>query len=459
MRNNVNNFFLLSQLAIFGITFIVNNYNQLVIIEGLIVLFFTLDKWGKGIILREIIALHAVLVLLIIPLLGYKYYTIENPISRLWVKYMPISEYDYYSFVFPAVLIYILILCWPIKSKKTTDEGPSFIQRIQKNSNQIIFSSINPQKLVLGSSGIYMIIPFLPVQFQYIGYLCFTASFAGFLMIYMDKGGKHRNIYLLFFVAYISYVALSSTMFTLIIYMGMTISSFLFLNLSLSFSKKIMWFLSIVFFVLTLQSVKGVFRYGSDNQNKILYLTKLISDEVSKGYVTYNADRFFPFYIRANQGFMVAKVIGYVPSRKNFDNGTYLGTAIASSLIPRMFWPDKPMAGGRFTTKYFTGEELVGNTSMNVSPVGEAYGSFGYVFGIVYMGVLAFFIRYVYVTFLSLSNKIPLLIFWFPVIFFQVTYSMETDSLQIFNSLIKSSIFVFILYTFSPTMFGVKTKA
>lgn len=450
--------FTLIQTIILALGLLFNNYGALSILEAIIILFFSLDKLGKGIIFREIVAFHSVLVLLIMPFLGYRYYGIENPLSRMWNKYMPIDEYQYYDFVFPAVLIYVLILCWPIKNVQKNDEGIFFKQKIKYNLQFINKTNIKPQKITLWSSAVYLLIPFLPISFQYIGYLFFITSFTGFLMLYLNNNTPNERTYLYIYILYILHIALSSTMFTIIIYMGMTISSFLFLNIELSFGKKLMLFVLISFFVLTLQSVKGIFRESSNHQSRALYLAQLLVDEGAKGFSSYTSDRFFPFYTRANQGFIVAKVIDYVPKRKDFDGGNYLGTALLSSLIPRVFWPDKPKAGGRFTTKYFTGEELVGNTSMNVSPVGEAYGSFGPVFGIIYMGLLAFFIRYVYVTFLALSSKIPLLIFWFPVIFFQTTYSMETDSLQIFNSLIKSSFFVFVLYTLSPAMFGIKKR-
>ncbi len=56
-----------------------------------------------------------------------------------------------------------------------------------------------------------------------------------------------------------------------------------------------------------------------------------------------------------------------------------------------LFWPDKPMAGGKYNMKYYTGINIVG-WSTNVGPLGEAWGSFGKVGGIIYM----FFIGFIY---------------------------------------------------------------
>jgi hypothetical protein len=74
------------------------------------------------------------------------------------------------------------------------------------------------------------------------------------------------------------------------------------------------------------------------------------------------------------------------------------------------------------------------------------------------MFFLGGFIRWAYKRVFVLSVKTPLLIFWLPVIFYQVTYSAETDTLQIMNSVIKSAFFVWILIKITPGWFGVIKK-
>jgi hypothetical protein len=44
------------------------------------------------------------------------------------------------------------------------------------------------------------------------------------------------------------------------------------------------------------------------------------------------------------------------------------------------------------------------------------------------------------------------------VLFYQVTYAAETDSLQVFNSLTKSAFFIWLLYRQWPQWFGVEKK-
>lgn len=109
--------------------------------------------------------------------------------------------------------------------------------------------------------------------------------------------------------------------------------------------------------------------------------------------------------------------------------------------------------------KYYAGVEIRG-WSTNIGPLGEAYGSFGVVRGIIYMFFMGLLIRWAYRLVFIIARKIPLLICWVPVIFFQVISSAETDSLQIFNSLFKAAFFIWLIYKFIPKWFGIrKNKA
>jgi len=146
-----------------------------------------------------------------------------------------------------------------------------------------------------------------------------------------------------------------------------------------------------------------------------------------------------------------------IPAVQPFDNGDRLLTVFASALVPRFLWPDKPEAGGVFNMKYYAGYTLKG-WSTNIGPLGEAYGSFGVTGGIIYMLLLGFGIRWVYLKFFSVSNKVVLLICWLPVLFYFTISSAETDSLQIMNSILKSAFFIWLLYKFLPRWFGMAQK-
>jgi hypothetical protein len=255
---------------------------------------------------------------------------------------------------------------------------------------------------------------------------------------------------LLIFAFFILTTALRNGMFTLVAYMGITMFSLLFLGQKARFWKKLTFFLLGCFFLLLLQSVKSsyrnyLWRQGYAGNTTVLF-GSLIVNKLSDFSALFSADAFFPIYYRTNQGFNVAMVMRRFPNSVPYDYGSNLSLSFASSFVPRLFWPDKPEAGGKFNMKYYTGLILEG-WSTNVGPLGEAYIFF-----------LALFIRWGYRLIFKLSAKLPLLIFWIPVMFYQITYSAETDSLQIFNSLMKSAFFVWLLVRLLPDWFGIQKR-
>ena len=242
--------------------------------------------------------------------------------------------------------------------------------------------------------------------------------------------------------------------------MSLTLFSFFFLGRKAKLWKKVLIFLIGVCVLVLIQSVKPAYRTLTWNKNYegdkgMLFIT-LIADKIQNPKFN-SADDFFQIYIRANQGYNVALVMRRFPKQHPFDEGGNLATSLAASIVPRFLWPDKPEAGGKFNMYYYAGMTIVG-WSTNVGPLGEAYGSFGKDGAIFFMILLGAFIRWAYKRVFSISRKVPLLIFWIPVLFYQVTYAAETDTLQILNSLFKSTFLVWILYRLAPQLFGMEKR-
>ncbi|MBK6390612.1 MAG: hypothetical protein IPF70_08590 [Saprospiraceae bacterium] len=128
-----------------------------------------------------------------------------------------------------------------------------------------------------------------------------------------------------------------------------------------------------------------------------------------------------------------------------------------ASFIPRIFWPDKPTSGGKANMKYYA-NVFLDTTSMDVGPIGEGYGSFGKWGGILYMFFFGSFLSLSFRYFISLCKKYPLLIFWQPLVFYEVIYCMENDTMQAMNSLIKIGIILFILFEYFPILSGHHTR-
>jgi hypothetical protein len=421
-----------------------------------------IDRLGKGIVLRELIALYSVFVCLLMPAAGYAYYTINNPLAKLWGRYMPVAADRYFSFALPAETLFVLAICWPIATKQASDQG-ALLQAILGRCGKILLQIPNTSIYLITVGLVFLIVSrFLPGFMQFVGTLVFWSSFAGVLYLYFTPEFKRKKLILTGFGILIFFLAVQNGMFTLVAYMGITIFSFFFLGRKTSFIKKLIAFLIGCSFLLVLRGTKGNYRRLIWNQgyqdDKSLLFANLFINQIGHFSDFFTPDAFFPIYYRTNQGFNISLVMRRFPARKDFDYGANLGVSIASSVVPRLFWPDKPEAGGKFNMKYYTGITLSEGWSTNVGPLGEAYGSFGVTGGIKYMFFLGGFIRWAYKRVFVLSVKTPLLIFWLPVIFYQVTYSAESDTLQIMNSVIKSAFFLWMLEKLAPGWFGVIKK-
>lgn len=439
------------------LSFVTDWYELLVYSLIAIITIYTLDKLGKGVVLRELIALHGVLICLVMPLVGYHVYTNQSHIARLWVRYMPVPETEYFSYALPAISTFVLVLCWPVNRKHAADEGYLLNGAIMK-AKQVLRKKVllGPRLAIIGLVSM-VVSRFLPVSLQFFAILLFWASFSGILYAFFTDNLPRRKLIIAAFFSVVVIQALQSGMFTIVAYMGMTMFSFFFLGKRIAFWKKLAVFLMAGLFLILVQSVKSTYRtytwVNNYQGSKAELFTDLLVNKISNGTDIFSKDAFFPIYFRANQGFNVALVMRRVPRVQPFDNGKELGLSAAASLVPRFLWPDKPEAGGKYNMKYYTGLVIKG-WSTDVGPLGEAYGSFGHSGGIIFMCLLGILIRWAYRKVFVIARKMPLLIFWIPVLFYQVTYSMETDTLQILNSLVKASFAVWLLYKLFPILFG-----
>ncbi len=452
------NIFSVVHLLIFIASLVTDWYRPLAIILLISIILLILEKLGKGVVLREIIALHTTFVCVAVPVLGYAVFDKTNRLARIFYKYMMVPEHVYFSFALPAISGFVLVLCWPIVNGKYSDQGSFLQEAIARAKKALQKSPTTGLYLLAAGTVMFWVSKFLPSALQFAFMLFFFAGFAGFLYVYFLDNFRWRRLVLFCFGAFIILTALSSGMFTIVAYMSLTLFSFFFLGTKTSLFKKVLLFALGVIMLLLIQSVKPTYRMltwnGKFEGNKGALFLKLIIDKIKNPQLE-SADAFFPLYVRINQGYNISRVMYRFPDKVPYDGGRNLFINIASSLVPRIFWPDKPEAGGKYNMQYYAGLTISG-WSTNVGPLGEAYGSFGNAGGILFMILLAGLIRWSYCLVFKKAIRIPLLIFWIPVLFYQVTYAAETDSLQIFNSLAKSAFFIWLLFRQWPQWFGTK---
>jgi hypothetical protein len=212
--------------------------------------------------------------------------------------------------------------------------------------------------------------------------------------------------------------------------------------------QKLLFLIPIIVLAVLIQSLKFYFRaefgrYASSFDRAELF-TEMISKELQTGEKTFSYSNFDAAIDRINQGWIVARIMRYTPYYEPFANGETILTGIEASLIPRFLNPNKAKAGGRDNFERFTGKKISENTSMGLSPLGEAYANFGVEGGIFFMFMLGLFYNFYMFVILQLTSKYPSLILWLPLLFLQVVKA-ETDFVVVLNHLVKASIVVAML--------------
>ena len=452
-------FFTICILIIAILSLFTELYTELVISLASVLLLLLLDKMGKGVVLREIVAFLYAFTCLVMPVIGYTYYTRSNMLALIWVKFMPVPANVYFSYTLPATALFCVALTFPYLPDAENEHGAG-VKNLIARIKTVLAGNKKISLVILGvGSAISFTLNYLPSGLKYFGTLFFFGSFAGFLYLYFSPGFRNKRWLLLLFAAFTVYNSVSGGMFTIVAYMGINIVSFMVIGKSAALWKKAMVFVIAAFFLIALQNVKLTYRsyiwHSNYSGNKVTLFATIFWDNIQKGDNLIEKNAFFPVYVRANQGYNISLVMRRFPKIMSYDGGTNLMRNFASAFVPRFLWPDKPEAGGKFNMAYYAGYNIVGY-STNVGPMGEAYGSFGVTGGIIYMFLLGLFIRWAYTMLFKIARRIPLLVCWIPVMFYQVISSGETDSLQIFNSLIKAAFFLLLIYKFLPGWFGIK---
>lgn len=412
---------------------------------------------GKSFPLKELIVLLAALQWIVGAKISYGYEGIH------YKYYMYVEEAQYMTLVVPStILLYLGLVTFKFPNLKTK------LDKVFSNKliDRVYISKVARNLLFLGLFGTFMNkifdLPSLAFVFFMLSLLTYVAI-GYFFYIYPEK----KN---LIFAAALSVTflqALSIGMFHHLFLMAMFLFA-LFVENRKSFLWKTTVILIAVLIVNVLQVIKQDYRNiiwvnKNLNTSKVEIFVQLFEEQVFGSnveeetmYLSSGEDNedVSKVTTRINQGWIISKVMDYVPKNTDFLNGESVSEAISASLIPRFLAPNKTSAEDvKKTFEKVTGLRLVGGTSMGLSLVGEFYANYG-----IYGAWLAMFLYGLFISFflkllLHLSGNSPFLVLWLVVIFFQVIKA-ETYLIKVLNHLIKASIFVFVLH-FGLRMFGI----
>ncbi len=410
-------------------------------------------KFGNGSFFLELVYFFTTLTCLLMPVLGFTIFTKSNPVALLWFKYMPVDQVRYFAYLLPACTLFSLSF-FAFRSGSVDDHA--FTKKVWfqiRELAQIVPSGII-RSLYFISLVAYNISYIIPDAFKQVNNFLYLTFYSSLFYIYYKVNFPKRVMYLVGGFLFILVDALRSGMFTVIAYMSGIFLILMLAGVKIRFQYRIV----IVFGALASLGYLQLFKLDWREQNweNRSGQANAIVRSLEKNRATKVESVLFPLYVRMNQGFNIGLVMRRIPYKVDHLGGDYLFTTFVSSFVPRLFWPDKPEAGGKANMRIYTGLTLKG-WSTNVGPVGEAYGSFGVVYGCIYLFFFGLFIRSGYIVFLKVCRTHPTMFLWMPLLFFQLVYVMETDSLQAFNSMMKGALFMLILYRLAPGLFPKST--
>jgi Ca2+/Na+ antiporter len=238
-----------------------------------------------------------------------------------------------------------------------------------------------------------------------------------------------------------------------------SISTFLLLNarMKINFIKILPIIIISIYTVLVLYSAKTEYRaetwlirqngIGKEGKREIRSspdrLFDLISERITNPSIIFSNSSTLNMVQRINQAFQVVLVMKRVPTTEPFANGEMTILRPISALVPRIFWPEKPLLPDPADYKRFTGVRLSKYNSVTIGPIGEAYADFGK-YGIIFLFFYGLVIKIFFTYFRKKSENDPYWIIWFLIIMSGAISHTETTVAGSLNGYIKLLFFIFI---------------
>ena len=155
--------------------------------------------------------------------------------------------------------------------------------------------------------------------------------------------------------------------------------------------------------------------------------------------------------MRYNQGWIINRLMSYVPSEEPYARGETLLTAVKASLIPRILDPEKHAAGGQLYMRRFAGLDLGEGTSMNLGYAGELYVNFGRFGGVVGCFVYSALLGLAFCWVARRAARSPLWWVFLPYIG-NIAFKAEDGIAEVLNWIVKATIVSAAVYWCFPAI-------
>jgi len=399
---------------------------------------------GKLIDIRDIMIVLAYLQWIIGPILTYKFNNEDV------IFFMEVEEATYMSYVLPATLALTIGLYLPIFRYKL-----DYKKTLEKIS---IFLAKNPQvdiALVIAGIVSYYASFVVPASLYFVFYLLACLRFVGVFFLLIGKRKFRWWIIIGVLIMQFSTAVEFGMFHDLVLWFSFTYIIIAY-RIQIKPIVKVISACILILFVSIVQTVKTQFRAVAWQDRSISVYFEIVQENIDNEFIYSEFNR-NSFIRRINQGWIISKIINYMPTVEPFSNGESIYLGLKESLLPRFLY-DKVVFTGQspYFTKY-TGYKLARGTSMDLSVVGEAYANFGPENGTIFMFIFGLFFNLVLYLMLKISNNYPTVILWMPFIFLEVVKA-ENNFATSFNYFIKAIFFLTFFYTVLIYVFGINLK-
>jgi hypothetical protein len=394
------------------------------------------NNLGNTIPIRYLIVFLACIQWLFGPVLAYAGYSNHYK----YYMYVPIEEYM--PFAISGVFA-LFIGLWIFKIKKER-ELYGLINEIKPRIKQDGFLGYKLIALGWISS---LIQSYMPGSLQFIFFLLGNVMYVGILYLILQPSvAKWWVTALIFFLMFLS--SMQSAMFHGLLLWLTFLAFYVIAIKQFSFIRKLQIVALGIFLSFVFQVVKWEIRNGNTLEGSLSTFWYVLDNKIiNQSDPDEAASSTENMVVRMNQGWIISRIMYYIPEQSPYLDGESVNGALYASLLPRFIASGKSVAGGKEYFYRFTGFELGAATSMGPSLIGEGYANYGYVGALVFLFLFGVFVSFILSRLYKLANNYPTLILWLPLIFLQVVKA-ESDLARVLNHLTKAAFLVFLLYWF-----------
>jgi hypothetical protein len=360
---------------------------------------------------------------------------------------MQIPEDQYFSYVLPGVLLFIIGL--NVKAMDLPGEKPD-VDRIRLFVRR---DPTLPYYLIAIGFASSFLLKYLGSEFTFLFVLIGGLKFIGLYLLVLGGWGIKPFTVAVVYGSIIVSSLLTGMFHDLIIWL-----IFLSVIYAMKYKPpvliKLMILVLLAGFVVVIQQLKGdyreaTWRRGEEASVQTVARTVEISRQTRQPF---SPESFAKSNIRINQGYIITNIMKTVPQTVPHEYGQELFAILEAAFLPRILAPNKLNAGDRDIFMKYTGIQVSSGTSLALSSIGDAYINFSVIGGWVFMFFYGLMYNYFLKAYSRRYDLFPVLVLFLPLIFY---YPIRPDcELQtILGHLVKSSFVVFIIISAWRTRF------